>query len=232
MKVKLRNQFRREVACPSAARASVAGLVFAMAMAMPSYASTVTNIVTGTSAFTLISDTTGEAGALPAPAPVVTTLGDSWVTISGTQWIGPHPNQSSAFRGSCCGGSDVYTTTFDLTGFNPLSAAITGIFTADDTVVITLNGHTIFNASPADFWTLTVSLPSVPSGDFVAGLNTLSFAVDNSGNGATGLDVKFAVTADPSRSATPETGLIVPLSFALLAGATVWFRRRESFMSS
>lgn len=195
---------------------------------LPSYGSTVADISTGVSSFQLISDTTGEANARPAPAPIISMLGNNWVTVAGTSWIGPSSNQSSSFRGSGFGGTSVYTTTFGLAGFNPLSAAITGTFTGDDAVTILLNGNTIFNSSPGSMWTTIVTLPSVPASDFVAGVNTLAFAVFNSGNGATGLDGHFIVTANSngiSAISNPETGLIFPLGAALLGGAVLLRRR-------
>src|SRR5205085_821526 len=55
-----------------------------------------------------------------------------------SKWIGPNADQDV---NSAIGGDYTYRTTFDLTGFNPAGARITGLWSADDTgLEILLNG--------------------------------------------------------------------------------------------
>jgi MYXO-CTERM domain-containing protein len=81
-----------------------------------------------------------------------------------------------------------YSTTFNLNGADPTTATLTGALACDDTCVLRLNGTDIKTfASPA--WTQATAF-SVPAGSpFVAGNNTLSVAVTNSGGIVTGLQI-------------------------------------------
>ena len=116
-----------------------------------------------------------------------------------------------------------YQTTFDLTGLNPATAVLSGLWATDNAGSdILING--VSTGSTAAGFTGGSSF-TVNSG-FKAGVNTLDFIVSNfpgaTGN-PTGLRVEMSGTADPN-SQVPE-----PVSFVLLGTGLVAFgmlRRR------
>jgi hypothetical protein len=118
--------------------------------------------------------------------------------------------------GRACGSDATYTfrLTFDLTGFDPSSALLSGSWEADNTGFILLNG-----ATPSG--TGVFELPDVSTdnfdrfhdfsitGGFVSGLSTLDFVVTDADNlGAFGL-TNLVGTATP-------TGVPEPASLAML----------------
>lgn len=95
-----------------------------------------------------------------------------------SRWIGP--NNASDFVSPP--GNYTYATTFDLTGFNPLSASISGGWASDnDGVAIKLNGVTVSGATSFTQFSLGFAPFSITSG-FIAGINTLEFIVHNGGS--------------------------------------------------
>ena len=100
-----------------------------------------------------------------------------------------------------------YTTTFNLTGLDPLSAFISGQWAADDgggLSDIFLNGvSTGFSSGGFASWTAF----SLSSG-FQPGVNTLSFRVQNTGGGPTGVRVEMAGTANAVPDGGPTVGLL------------------------
>jgi hypothetical protein len=141
-------------------------------------------------------------------------------------------------------GSYTYQTTFDLTGFDPNSAQISGFLAADNAVLVYLNsappaGSNSSRASaasadvlmsvyakggysftPGSFANQSFSI----TGGFQPGLNTLTFVVFNevqdSGN-PTGLRVAVSGTADLLPTPEPTTAAV----FAGLLGAAAYIRR-------
>src|SRR5207249_2044082 len=109
-------------------------------------------------------------------------------------------------------------TTFDLTGFTPTTAVLTGQFAADNSVTIKLNGNTVGPTAPAfDTWTsFTINT------GFVSGINTLDFIVNNV-SGPTGLRVDISGTASPSGAPPPINVTISPTSATLTAGQSQAF---------
>ena len=135
------------------------------------------------------------AGGYPIPP----YFGDS----PRSAWIGP--NNDHQVDGPV--GLYDYQTTFNLTGFNPLTASIKGGWSSDnDGVKILLNG--VDTGNPAtNFAQFSIGFaPFSISGGFKSGWNTLDFIVNN-GGGPTALRVDMLGTA----RAVPE-----PSSFALL----------------
>lgn len=109
-----------------------------------------------------------------------------------------------------------YTTRFDLTGYDIVTARIDGRLAVDDSLrAVLLNGQDIgFTANGySSFKSLAIT------GGFVAGVNTLSFVVGNDNGGPTGLRVELASTLVP----VPE-----PAAALLMAGGcgVLLLRRR------
>jgi hypothetical protein len=122
-----------------------------------------------------------------------------------------------------------FATTFNLTGLNPSTAVIMFKASVDNSLSntsVTLNGHdlTIANLTAVGFdlstATYTINVPA----DFVAGINTLQFAVTN-GSGTAGNPVGLLVdfTSADANSPEPGTGVLIVGGFVGMIG---WARRR------
>jgi hypothetical protein len=190
---------------------------------------------TGTSASGIdphytITATTDPTIARDSSAYVDTSFAGGWASaISGTHWINP----SGTGSGSQSFGvySYTYTTTFDLTGLIPTTAALSGLLQADDIVTLFLNGNQVSNSNIGTYTKPTAfSIGSQYSSDFLSGINTLSFVVQNSGSYATGFDASVSGTA---LSAAPEVGSFAMISVAgvFLTGIGVLRRRVQQSMA-
>jgi hypothetical protein len=130
----------------------------------------------------------------------MTFLSGSWMPNQSSppsRWIGPavlgvtHPS-----------GEYVYTLTFDLTGFDPTTASVSGGYATDNLLDLAMNGASTgyTHGLPHPFASLS---PFTLSGGFLPGLNTLEWRVTNLGPDApanpTGLHVRIAGTALPIR---------------------------------
>lgn len=100
-----------------------------------------------------------------------------WIDpLGSSKWIGPtNGNVSAPFV------TTVYTMTFDLTGYQANSATLTGMLASDTNVTVTLNGTNQSN-NCCFYWLFT---QQVINSGFVAGVNTLEFAVLNTPTGGT-----------------------------------------------
>jgi len=134
--------------------------------------------------------------------PVGPWIGDDSVSA----WIGP--NNDSQADGPI--GHYDYRTTFDLTGFAPSTASITGLWATDNEGInILINGVSTGNTIGAaqGFTSFT---PFSITGGFVSGINTLDFIVNNDA-GPTGLRVEMqgmALTVVPE----PATATLLLIS--------------------
>lgn len=205
---------------------------------------------TGIDTYQITTDTNSGTpdDSYTGPAIVVTSLPTGTFThvtglSDGTdtgEWIGPAADQASdpAVTGAAAG-STTYTVTFDLTGYNYATATLVLSFAADDYVnSVVLNTTTIFTATTGEkdsgMWTSTTDVTDldIPAGDFISGLNTLTFVVPNNGSddttsccGPTGLEVAADVFATPTTVPEPGTFALTGLS---LAGLGMLLRRRNA----
>lgn len=134
-------------------------------------------------------------------------------------WVAP-----TASGNAGAGGFYTYALTFDLTGVDPTSAIISGIYGTDNDGSISLNGNSpVATTSFAGFGSTT---PFSFTSGFVAGLNTIDVRVDNGGD-PTAFFVEFtSATASSSGSATPELATLFPVCFGLLGVIAGVSRRR------
>jgi len=139
-----------------------------------------------------------------------------------SKWIAPRFNSQFAAGGADEAGNYTYRTTFDLTGLDPSTASISGLWATDNAGLdIFLNGQPTGNPNPAQFGSFTPFTIGAGS-PFVFGVNTLDFQLNNSAVGYTGLHVQF----------TNATAMIIPepttlLIWSLLAGLGVGLRWRR-----
>ena len=119
-----------------------------------------------------------------------------------SKWITPTATQGASFD-SVVNGIYTYTLSFNLAGFFPNTASFAGRFLTDNTGTVSLNG----GAPLATSNSFTTWTPFSANSGFVAGMNTVTFAVTNlaiTTANPTGLRVEFTssqVTAVPEPSA-------------------------------
>jgi hypothetical protein len=145
------------------------------------------------------------------------SVGTNWICNDGSSdWIAFNPDTSQ-------NGSATYSTTFDLSGFNLSTVALSGFWTLDDQGSLSLNGNLIASLSSAsDPWT-SLHAFSVPNGFFHSGSNTLTIAL-TADNFLDGVRLNGVVTG----TAVPE-----PASLTLMGlGLAGFVARRRSARKS
>jgi hypothetical protein len=122
-------------------------------------------------------------------------------------------------------GTFFYQTTVDLTGYDPATAVIASARLAVDDAFngLRVNGVTVFTPPPPGYYSNTdhlVDLPaSLGAGAFHAGLNTITFVVENVVNQSpASLRAEATVTATP----IPEPAAVIA---AFAVAALAMFRR-------
>lgn len=172
--------------------------------------------------FSLDPTWTGPTAYVSDPTVYPISTGD-WVSDTAvSQWISPGPDPGFGYVANLY----IYTQTFDLTGFDPSTAVVSGNWAADDLATVApseiyLNGSPTGNVLDPSHQGFDVFTPFSITSGFTAGVNTLEFHVWN-GDGPTGLHVQISGTA-----ATPEpsTGLLLLGALGVLP---IVLRRRTS----
>jgi hypothetical protein len=172
-----------------------------------------------------------------------TGVGTYSVTGGGSTSLYAHPawfaTESTLYGTSSWIGSETiapgdytYSTTFDLAGLNASTASITGDWAGDNSgVSILLNGSATgitANAGSVNFASFT-GFTIDSTANFAAGLNTLSFTINNANDGfatnPAGIRVAMTGTADASAT-VPEPSDFVGTAFAF--GSVVLLKRKMS----
>lgn len=115
-------------------------------------------------------------------------------------WIAPKANQSGGNEP----GDYVYEIRFDLSGLDPSTAVLAGVWSSDNGGVdIRLNGVSTGVSFEGDF--SRFSDPFTLKSGFIAGVNTLQFVINNGAGGInpTGFRAEIAGTADPAPLNSP-----------------------------
>jgi hypothetical protein len=145
-------------------------------------------------------------GAVSTP---IITLNNVWpitpwlANTSDSKWITPTANQAQSFDPSS-NGSYTYSLSFNLSGYDASTAALTGRVSADNNAVVLLNGTQIGSVSDFKTWG---SFGASNGAGFLAGNNTLEFVVTNlkqSTGNPTGLRVEF-LSSNVTPVPEPET---------------------------
>lgn len=129
-------------------------------------------------------------------------------------------------------GTYLWTQTFTIDTPALVSATITGTFTADNNVSVTLNGHlggstpnAGSTAAVSDFKAL--SSFSFATNDFLVGTNTLVYTVTNQAGstGPTGLLVNITAASFVGAPEVNTSSATAPTAFVLLGGLLLMDRR-------
>jgi hypothetical protein len=147
-----------------------------------------------------------------------------WVANQGTsvQWIAPKSDYR--FGQTDPPGIYLYRTTFDLTGFIPSTAILTGEWASDDCGEIWLNGFRTWQESGPPPGCSASMHPFTITTGFNPGINTLDFTVTNLESSPTGIIVSISGTA--SQVPEPATLTLTLLGFDL-AGFWLLLRRNR-----
>jgi PEP-CTERM motif len=132
-----------------------------------------------------------------------------WISVDGFGAVGSTPVP--------------FTLSFDLTGFFPTTASLTGRWATDNCGSAQLNGGAAFSTigNCGSSTSFTQWTPFSATSGFVAGLNTLTFNLTNDG-GPGAIRVEF-LSSDVTP--TPEPGTYALMGAALVALG--WVRKRQ-----
>jgi hypothetical protein len=92
---------------------------------------------------------------------------------------------------------NTYTLNFDLTGYNVSTASLSGEFAADNFGTVELNGHLLTSLSDTLYENFEQLHPfTANAADFVAGVNTLTFTITDTGPPSAFMVAQLAGSAD------------------------------------
>lgn len=139
-----------------------------------------------------------------------------WIADSAvSRWIAPRARQSVGNAA----GTYTFRTTFDLTGFDPAKARITGRWTSDNTGIdVVLNENSLGISQPGNFGQFSEF--TIESG-FVAGLNTLDFLVFNAGDAVNPIGLRVEMIGTVEVAGEPPRIITAPVGGTYLVGDTV-----------
>jgi hypothetical protein len=181
---------------------------------------------TGSTGSGIIADGTTDTNykvtnPLGATTQATATRNGGWAPNTTTSaWIGPVGG-----AGDVAFGDYVYTTTFNLTGFDASSAVINGKWWTDNSGTKIRLNTTDFAFTNSGFAAANESTFNITSG-FTTGVNTLSFYVNNAGSTSnpTGLQVLLSGDANLATTAVPEPSELLGTTLAF--GSVVLLRRK------
>jgi hypothetical protein len=145
-------------------------------------------------------------------------------------WLGNGPNSDWIARNANVTNNGpapyMFTRTFDLTGFNPATASITGSWAIDDAGTLSLNGHVLATLGSGAWGALTPFSVSGGSGDFLPGLNTLTITITSDDQFLEGVRLEGALTRSALSAVAEPSPLALGALGALAAGAFCRWKRR------
>jgi PEP-CTERM motif len=173
--------------------------------------------------YSLVSVPGGTTDILVRTVPPVYPIPPYFYGGTSSAWIGP--NNSPSLDGPV--GVYDYQTTFNLAGFNPSTAAISGGWSTDNIGVgIYLNGVDTGNPGTAFNQFQIGYVPFSITSGFVSGLNTLDFFVNNAA-GPTALRVEMTGAAAVAAVPEPETYAMLLAGLGLI-GFIAYRRKSDS----
>ena len=156
----------------------------------------------------------------------VTTPASGWLAETSTaQWIVAPNGSTNGSNTTRPNGTYDYTLTFSMPAGAQLSTvSITGTGAVDDTATIYVNG-TLVSGQTLNSWNSANSFTLDSSNaSFITGSNTVTFRVNNSGGGATGM----MITSFSGTAIIPEVGAFLPVAAAVgVCGLGLMARRRN-----
>jgi hypothetical protein len=160
-----------------------------------------------------------------APGPDAFTLAPGfpvppWLAEGpASRWIAPQAAQGSGNLP----GNYTFTTIFDLTGFDPATAQITGRVSADNGIAAArLNGAALSGITASGFTTWTAF--TIPAGSgFIAGTNVLEFEVNNAGDTINPAGFRVELDGRATGSGEAPVFFVQPASQEVIVGDSATF---------